>query len=184
MTVSRTLQQQFVAARNVNGVPTFVAAADGAATLLTNANANLDWNSMPAGRWTEVPMGATGIVMGLIGNHETDPDDLGCVTRLWAYHDKGPALLIGEITWTIGKRPMVRFPYPPDQDGVLDTAKWADTASITDEQFIHAPVVKNSESDDICLVTVHMGGAKRILVEVTSLDAGLSVMPVFTYYNA
>jgi hypothetical protein len=165
------------------GLPVFVDAADGAATLLSVANVNMDWAHMPAGRWTELPVGAKTLYLALIGNHATDPDAGTIASAVFLYFEGGPAQAVCSIAWTIGKQQVLRMPYPPDQGVGSTTAKWADSAVVTSEKWIASATVINHAADGVCMVKIPSGGAKRILIEFGAPSSGLSVLPVMVYNN-
>lgn len=190
-TVNPIIQSQWQAARfSTTGLPTFCAASDSTA-LLTTANANTDWKTLTGtaamlARSVEIPYGADYIHLSMLGYHATSPDNGTVVATIWMYREKGPAQYCASVTFTIGKRPVLNLPYSPHQDVPLAAAKylWADTVVIGTQRW---PVAianpTDSAQDLITELRIQTLGCKRMLIELTSITADHSMMPVFTYYN-
>jgi len=178
--VNLIIQPSWVPIRTSNGVPTFVSSHD-SENLLTNANANLDWADAPAGRYRDIPQGASTLYFALIGSKATDPDESQASQKIFFYFDRGPAMLVCTAVWTIGKQPCGVLPYAPHAPVV--NGRWADTVVVSDAVYLSTAVAVDSGADRIGMIKVKTMGAKRVLTEFTSVGLGLSVLPVFTYCN-
>lgn len=152
-------------------------AADDTGTIGVN---NADWANRPVARGCRIPQGANKVVLALIGDHASDPDGLTVDLTVWGYAKEGPAHYLHSATWTIGNTKVVREPF---YKGVVSAIeKYADTISAETERWLENAVAVNSGNNQIAMLVIDVRFLDFLAVEVTSLDEGLSVIPIVNYY--
>ena len=133
----------------------------------------------------EIPLGATGISVGLMGRMTTgDVEAKTCTVNIWLYQDRGPAEFVASGTYTFGIQEVVEDPTLNPTATV--THNYADIVTITDQGWPLSKLAISPPdevgSDDIALMIFSIYGSSWIKVEVSALsDAALRVIPIMKY---
>lgn len=141
-----------------------------------------NWDNFPSARGMSVPQNAVGIVLALIGDHLTNPENGTATLTVWGYAERGPAHFICSAVWTIGATTVVKEPF---MNGAASaTEKYADTIGAITQRWLHqANAFNNEGNNEIAMLRIDAGPVVKIVVEVTGLSVGLSVTPIMTYYT-
>lgn len=150
-----------------------VSAAD---TPMTDAEKH--WSARDTTMGVTIPTGANGIIVGLLG----DDEDSDATITVYVYAERGPAEWVIGATFTIGAQEVV--------EDITDNAlppsslKLADTIAVVDQGWAEKLLtLEDYEGDDgLARIKFDGCGAKFLKVEVSALDTGLKVTPIFRYW--
>jgi len=137
------------------------------------------WSARDTTMGVTIPLGARGVVVGLMG----DDEDSAATITIWVYGERGPAQWVAGATYTIGAQEVIENP----TDNALSplSLKYADTIAIVDQgwpnRFLN--VIDAGGDEGLACIVFETMGAKFLKVEVSALDSGLKVIPIFRYWN-
>jgi hypothetical protein len=147
-----------------------VAAADSSTLGATNS----DWGQRKAySHGQEIPSGTEAVLISLIGNHATDPDDGTCSVRFYMYRNGGPAQLVGTYAFVFGDLRCNLKPRDSTQQGAK--SKWAESATLTSQNWISTPLIVGSGTDTCVMLKIPTYGFAYITAEVTAITASHTV---------
>lgn len=141
-------------------------------------DADKAWKDRDTAMGCYVPMGANGLVVGLMG----DDVNKDCTMTIWVYCEYGPAEWVIGATWTIGAQQVVEDPTEPSRPA--SALLYADTIVTVDQGWPKKLLnFMDHEGDDgVAKIIFEATGAKWIKVEISGLDAGLKVTPIFRHW--
>lgn len=142
--------------------------------------------STPRKCWTErdttkgqnIPLGANGVKVALMG----DDEDSDATITVWVYAERGPAEWVIGATFTIGAMEVVEDPTTNAMEAT--TLNYADAITVVDQGWPNKLLntIDAGGDDGIAQIIFEACGARFIKVEVSALDSGLKVTPIFTYW--
>ncbi len=149
-------------------------------------DANKDWGQRGTTIGRDIPVGANGISVALMG----DDVNSSCTSVIYLYDDRGPAQWVAGVTWTIGAQQVVAD--PTDAAAQASALLYADTIEIVDATRSNADQgwanrflnqMDGAADDGVAELTFLTLGARWISMEFPALDAGLVVTPIFKYWT-
>jgi len=136
------------------------------------------WSNRDTTKGVTLPLGANGVIVGLMG----DDEESNATITIWVYAERGPAEWVIGATFTIGAQEVVE----DITDNALPpcTLKYADTIVVVDQGWAEKLLALEDEGGDDGLARIKFDacGAKFLKVEISALDAGLKVTPIFRYW--
>ncbi len=125
-----------------------------------------------------IPLGANGIMVGLMG----DDEDSDVTITIWVYSERGPAQWVAGLTYKIGGQEVVEDPTTNEADPL--SLKYGDTITIVDQGWPNRffNLIDSAGDDGVACAVFEGAGAKFLKVEISALDAGLEVIPIFRYW--
>lgn len=135
----------------------------------------------------DIPLGSNGVCIAFIGDNSAGDgameDDTAVVT-VYVYMQGGPAELVYTCTITVGAQEAIEDPtLMVGASGVPDTGYYCDKfATATDSWATTVGTADAAGADGVAKLYFDCEGATWLVVEVTSLDSGLYITPIFRYY--
>jgi hypothetical protein len=147
-----------------------VSAADSSTLGATNS----DWGQRAAySHGIDIPSGTQAVLISVIGNHASDPDDGTASVKFYMYRSGGPAQLVGTWQFTIGDLRCNLKPRDSTQQGAK--SKWAESATLTSQNWISTPLIVGSGTDTCVVLKIPTYGYAYITAEVTAITAAHTV---------
>jgi len=170
------IQDPFIKIRGVVSDTDIAMTKDGAGGTRTK-----EWASRSTTMGRLVPIGSRGIGVSLMGNSE----DKDATITVYIYNERGPAEFVVGATFTIGGQLVVIDPTSPFT--ALSSYSYADTVTIVDknwhsDKFGYVPE-DGVGNDEIAWILFDGMVGKYIVVEVSALDSGLSIIPIMKYWG-
>ena len=153
-------------------------------TAMTASNKNYVARGTTKGR--DIPLGANGVCLAFIGDNAAGDgameDDTAIVT-VYTYMQSGPAEKVYTCTVRVGAQKAVEDPTLPYPSVVADTGYYVDELSLeTDTWATTVGTADASAADGVAKLYFDCEGGTWLVVEITSLSAGLYLTPIFRYY--
>jgi len=145
-----------------------VATADSSG-LLTTTNSNWEERETQS-RGRDIPSGAEAVLISVIGNHASDPDDKTCTIKFSMYRAGGVAQTVGTYVFTIGDLRCINKPRAASAS-LAALSKWAESISETSNNWIDQPSIECAEADGAAMLKINTYGAAYITAEITSVGA-------------
>jgi hypothetical protein len=137
-----------------------------------------NWAARDTTKGVNVPLGANGIALAIMG----DVENADVTVNIYIYAEKGPAEFVASGTYTIGSQEVVADPTLPDAP--TSTMLYADTFVYTDQGWPNSKIgLIDYEADEgITEVVFDAMGAYFLKVEISAIDGGLTVIPMFKHW--
>lgn len=137
-----------------------------------------NWRVRDKTKGQDIPLGATGISVAMMG----DDEDSDVTTTIWLYTERGPAQWVVGATWTIGAMQVVED--PTTLAGETTSLLYADTIAVVDQGWPNRffNMMDYGANDGLAEIVFNSLGARWIKVEISALDSGLIVTPIFRYW--
>lgn len=152
-------------------------AVDSADSLMTDSTKN--WANRTVAMGHVLPLGTRVVTVGLMG----DVEGAQCTMTIWVYAEKGPAEWVIGATWDIGAQEVVEDPTLQSADS--SSLLYADTIAIVDQgwpnRFLN--VIDAGGDGGLATIIFESLGAGFIKIEVSAIDGGLTVTPIFKQCN-
>lgn len=154
-------------------------------TSMTASTKNFAARGTTKGR--AIPLGANGVCIAFIGDNSAGDggmEDDTAVATVYVYMQGGPAELVYTATITVGAQVAVEDPTQAVRaSGIADTGYYCDTfGSATDSWATTVGTADAGGADGVAKLYFDCEGATWLVVEITSLDTGLYITPIFRYY--
>ena len=131
---------------------------------------NSDWGQRKTySHGTEIPTNTEAILVSVIGNHASDPDDGTVSIKFYMYRSGGVAQVVGTYAFTFGDLRVNLKPKDSTQQGAK--SKWAESATETSQNWISRPEIVGSGTDTCVMLKIPTYGAAYVAAEVTAITA-------------
>lgn len=142
-------------------------------------NSDKDWASRSTTIGVPVPLGANGISVILMG----DVENAQATLNAYRYKQNGPALWVAGVTYDIGAQEVGAVD-PTGTDLDVSSMKYADTLIFVDQGLPASKCWRQDyeANDGVSELCFDGQGTAYIVIEVSAIDDGLTVIPVFSYW--